>query len=141
LGLGNHRPSRKQRLLSDFVIEVKTTVDVKLQTAARKSSMMSSTRKDGLPVQPGRLSTMTPEGASHRGRRNYERFNRATNRAANVGVQALFIWRHWGYTPDEWWWMPISVGGWRRAIRENGGRITMMTAWPSPAPGSRQADG
>ncbi|HEX7107894.1 MAG TPA: penicillin-binding transpeptidase domain-containing protein, partial [Aestuariivirga sp.] len=130
----------EQRLLSDYVIEVKTTVDVKLQTAAQKIlNDVVDTEGPGYRFSQAASVTMTPEGAVKAivGGRNYEssQFNRATNAERQTGsafkpfvyLAALLE----GYTPDRMVVdAPISVGGWSPGNYSGkyGGRITMTTA-------------
>jgi penicillin-binding protein 1A len=130
----------EQRLLSDYVIEVKTTVDVKLQTAAQKIlNDVVDTEGPGYRFSQAASVTMTPEGAVKAivGGRNYEssQFNRATNAERQTGsafkpfvyLAALLE----GYTPDRMVVdAPISVGGWSPGNYSGkyGGRMTMTTA-------------
>jgi penicillin-binding protein 1A len=130
----------EQRLLSDFVIEVKTTVDVKLQTAAQKIlNEVIDTQGPGYRFTQAASVTMTPEGAVKAivGGRNYEssQFNRATNAERQTGsafkpfvyLAALLE----GYTPDRMVVdAPVSVGGWSPGNYSGkyGGRMTLTTA-------------
>ncbi|MEP7172973.1 MAG: PBP1A family penicillin-binding protein [Aestuariivirga sp.] len=130
----------EQHLLSDFVIEVKTTVDVKLQAAAQKIlNDVIDTEGPGYHFAQMASVTMTPEGAVKAivGGRNYEnsQFNRATNAERQTGsafkpfvyLAALLA----GYTPDRMVVdAPISVGGWSPGNYSGkyGGRVTMTTA-------------
>jgi penicillin-binding protein 1A len=130
----------EQRLLSDFVIEVKTTVDVKLQAAAQKIlNDVIDTEGPSYRFTQAASVTMTPEGAVKAivGGRNYEnsQFNRATNAERQTGsafkpfvyLAALLE----GYTPDRMVVdAPISVGGWSPGNYSGryGGRITLTTA-------------
>ena len=130
----------EQRLLSDFVIEVKTTVDVKLQTAAQRIlNDVIDTEGPGYRFTQAASVTMTPEGAVKAivGGRNYEssQFNRATNAERQTGsafkpfvyLAALLE----GYTPDRMVVdAPVAVGGWSPGNYSGkyGGRITLTTA-------------
>ncbi len=112
----------EQRLQSDFVIEVKTTVDVKLQAAAQKIlNDIIDTEGPGYRFAQMASVTMTPEGAVKAivGGRNYEssQFNRATDAERQTGsafkpfvyLAALLA----GYTPDSIVLDGrVSVGGW-----------------------------
>ncbi len=130
----------EQRLLSDFVIEVKTTVDVKLQSAAQKIlNEIIDTEGPGYRFTQLASVTMTPEGAVKAivGGRNYEssQFNRATNAERQTGsafkpfvyLAALLA----GYTPDRMVVdAPVAVGGWSPG-NYNGkyfGKVTLTTA-------------
>ncbi|MGB8314881.1 MAG: PBP1A family penicillin-binding protein [Aestuariivirga sp.] len=130
----------EQHLTSDFVIEVKTTIDVKLQTAAQKIiNEVIDTEGPGYKFTQMASVTMTPEGAVKAivGGRNYEnsQFNRATNAERQSGssfkpfvyLAALLE----GYTPDRMVVdAPISVGGWSPGNYSGkyGGRVTLTTA-------------
>ena len=130
----------EQHLTSDFVIEVKTTIDVKLQTAAQKIiNEVIDTEGPGYKFTQMASVTMTPEGAVKAivGGRNYEnsQFNRATNAERQSGssfkpfvyLAALLD----GYTPDRMVVdAPISVGGWSPGNYSGkyGGRVTLTTA-------------
>jgi penicillin-binding protein 1A len=130
----------EQHLTSDFVIEVKTTIDVKLQTAAQKIiNEVIDTQGPGYKFTQMASVTMTPEGAVKAivGGRNYEnsQFNRATNAERQSGssfkpfvyLAALLE----GYTPDRMVVdAPISVGGWSPGNYSGkyGGRVTLTTA-------------
>ncbi len=130
----------EQHLLSDFVIEVKTTVDVKLQTAAQKIlNDVIDTDGPGYRFTQAASVTMTPEGAVKAivGGRNYEssQFNRATNAERQTGsafkpfvyLAALLA----GYTPDRMVLdAPIRVGGWSPGNYggKYGGKITLTSA-------------
>ena len=130
----------EQHLTSDFVIEVKTTVDVKLQTAAQKIlNDVIDTQGPGYRFTQMASVTMTPEGAVEAivGGRNYEnsQFNRATNAERQSGssfkpfvyLAALLD----GYTPDRMVLdAPVSVGGWSPGNYSGkyGGRVTLTQA-------------
>lgn len=130
----------EQRLTGDFVIEVKTTVDVKLQAAAQKilNEVIDTQGPDYKFTQAASV-TMTPEGAVKAivGGRNYEnsQFNRATNAERQTGsafkpfvyLAALLE----GYTPDRMVVdAPVSVGGWSPGNYSGkyGGHISLTTA-------------
>ena len=116
----------EQHLLSDYVIEVKTTVDVKLQAAAQKIlNEVIDTEGPAYRFTQAASVTMTPEGAVKAivGGRNYEssQFNRATDAERQTGsafkpfvyLAALLD----GYTPDR---MVVDAPGlgWRLVARK-----------------------
>ncbi len=130
----------EQRLLSDFVIEVKTTVDVKLQTAAQRIlNEVIDTDGPAYRFSQAASVTMAPDGAVKAivGGRNYEnsQFNRATNAERQTGsafkpfvyLAALLA----GYTPDRMVVdAPVAVGGWSPGNYSGkyGGKVTLTTA-------------
>jgi penicillin-binding protein 1A len=112
----------KYGLTKDFVIEVKTTIDTKLQNASQAimNDVIDTLGPDGRFTQ-GASVTMAPDGAVKAivGGRNYEesQFNRATDAERQSGssfkpyvyLAALLD----GHTPDERVVDgPVSVGGW-----------------------------
>ena len=130
----------EQHLTGDFVIEVKTTIDMKLQTASQQIlNDVIDTQGPNYHFTQAASVTMTPEGAIKAivGGRNYEdsQFNRATNAERQTGsafkpfvyLAALLN----GYTPDRIVLdAPISVGGWSPGNYSGkyGGRVTLTTA-------------
>ncbi len=112
----------QQKLTGDFVIEVKTTIDMKLQTASQNIlNDVIDTSGVTYKFTQGASVTMTPEGAIKAivGGRDYEdsQFNRATNAHRQTGssfkpfvyLTALLN----GYTPDRMVLdAPVSVGNW-----------------------------
>ena len=129
-----------EKLTGDFVIEVKTTVDMKLQTAAQKilNEIVDTQGPDYKFTQAASV-TMTPEGAVKAvvGGRDYveSQFNRATNAERQTGsafkpfvyLAALLE----GYTPDDVILdAPVSVGGWSPGNYSDkyAGRTTLRTA-------------
>ena len=129
-----------EKLTGDFVIEVKTTVDMKLQTAAQKilNDVVDTQGPDYKFTQAASV-TMTPEGAVKAvvGGRDYveSQFNRATNAERQTGsafkpfvyLAALLE----GYTPDDVILdAPVSVGGWSPGNYSDkyAGRTTLRTA-------------
>ncbi len=130
----------KKKITGDFVIEVKTTVDVKLQAASQRiiNDVLIS---DGprYHVTQGASVTMAPDGAVRAivGGRDYEisQFNRATDAERQTGsafkpfvyLAALLN----GYTPDTRVVDgPVSVGNWspRNYSDKYAGRVTLTTA-------------
>jgi penicillin-binding protein 1A len=112
----------KYGLTKDFVIEVKTSVDVKLQNASQEimNDVIDTLGPDGRFTQ-GASVTMAPDGAVKAivGGRDYEvsQFNRATDAERQSGssfkpyvyLAALLD----GHTPNERVVDgPVSVGGW-----------------------------
>jgi len=130
----------QQKLTSDFVIEVKTTVDMKLQSASQKilNDVIDTQGPDYNFTQAASV-TMTPEGAIKTivGGRDYEesQFNRATSAERQSGssfkpfvyLAALLA----GYTPDTIVLDgPVSVGNWspRNYTAKYAGRVTLTSA-------------
>lgn len=130
----------QQHLTTDYVIEVKTTIDMKLQTATQKI-LNDVIDTDGPTYKFSQASavTMTPEGAvkSIVGGRQYEdsQFNRATNAERQTGsafkpfvyLAALLN----GYTPDRIVLdAPVSIGNWSPGNYTNkyAGRVTLTSA-------------
>ena len=130
----------KHRIGSDFVIEVKTTIDMKLQTAAQQViNETIDTEGPQYHITQGASVTMTPDGAIKAivGGRDYEnsQFNRATDAERQSGsafkpfvyLAALLN----GYKPDDIVVDgPVSVGGWspRNYSSKYAGRTTLMNA-------------
>ncbi len=129
-----------EKLTGDFVLEVKTTVDMKLQTAAQKIlNDVIDTEGPGYKFTQAASVTMTPEGSIKVivGGRAYEdsQFNRATNAERQTGsafkpfvyLAALLN----GYTPDNIVVDgPVSVGNWSPKNYSNKyvGRTTLSNA-------------
>ncbi len=131
---------RQQGLTSDFVVEVKTTVDTRLQEQAQK--LIDETLKgEARPfrARQAALVALTPDGAVKTiiGGSDYERsqFNRATDALRQPGssfkpfvyLAALLK----GYTPrsvvtDA----PLTIGGWtpKNYSHRYHGRVTLMKA-------------
>lgn len=130
----------QEKLTSDFVIEVKTTVDMKLQVAAQRTlNTVIDTQGPEYKFTQAASVTMTPEGAVKAivGGRDYveSQFNRATKAERQTGsafkpfvyLAALLE----GYTPDDIILdAPVSVGGWSPGNYSNkyAGRTTLTTA-------------
>ena len=130
----------QQKLTSDFVIEVKTTIDLKLQTAAQKIlNDVIDTQGPDYNFSQGASVTMTPEGALKAivGGRDYEdsQFNRATSAERQPGssfkpfvyLAALLA----GYTPQSIVLDgPVSVGNWspKNYTAKYAGRVTLTSA-------------
>jgi penicillin-binding protein 1A len=130
----------EQKLTKDFVIEVKTTVDLKLQGAMQKIINEEITAEgETLKFSQASAITMTPEGAVKAivGGRDYEesQFNRATSAARQTGsafkpfvyLTALLN----GYTPDQIVVdSPVSIGNWspRNYTEKYAGRTTLTNA-------------
>ncbi len=129
-----------KHITGDFVIEVKTTINAKLQEAAQRIiNKELDTEGPKYHATQAAVVTMTPEGAIKAivGGRDYEnsQFNRATDAMRQPGsafkpfvyLAALMN----GYTPES---MvvdgPVSVGGWapRNYTNKYGGRVTLTTA-------------
>ena len=127
-------------LASDYVIEVKTTIDLKLQSAMQQITneelMLSAPQYHATQAA---AITMTPEGAIKAivGGLNYEesQFNRATDALRQTGsafkpfvyLAALLN----GYSPgDIVLDAPVSVGNWSPGNYSDkyAGRITLTTA-------------
>lgn len=130
----------EQGLTSDFVIEVKTTIDTKLQEASQKIlNDVIDNQGPNLKFTQAASITMTPEGAVKAiiGGRDYEdsQFNRATTAARQTGSAFkpfvyLAALMH-GFKPtqivvDE----PVSVGNWspRNYSEKYAGRTTLANA-------------
>ncbi len=130
----------EQNLTTDFVIEVKTTIDTKLQAASQKiMNDVIDTRGPELKFTQAAAITMTPQGAvkSIVGGRNYEesQFNRATSALRQTGsafkpfvyLTALLN----GFKPDQIVVdSPVSVGNWapRNYSEKYAGRTTLTNA-------------
>ena len=130
----------QQKLNSDFVIEVKTTIDMKLQTASQKIlNDVIDTQGPAYKFTQGASVTMTPQGALKAivGGRDYEdsQFNRATSAERQSGssfkpfvyLAALLA----GYTPDSIVLDgPVSVGNWspKNYSAKYAGRVTLTSA-------------
>ena len=130
----------QQKLTSDFVIEVKTTIDMKLQAASQKIlNDVIDTQGTSFNFSQAASVTMTPEGALKAivGGRDYEesQFNRATSAERQSGsafkpfvyLAALLN----GYTPastvvDG----PVSIGNWspKNYTDKYAGRVTLTSA-------------
>ncbi len=130
----------EQKLYGDFVLEVKTTIDLKLQAESQKIvNEVLAAEGEKYHITQGAAITMTPEGAikSVVGGRDYEesQFNRATDALRQTGsafkpfvyLAALLN----GYTPrtmvvDG----PVSVGNWspRNYTPRYAGRTTLSNA-------------
>ena len=129
-----------KHITGDFVIEVKTTINAKLQEAAQRIvNKELDTEGPQYHATQAAVVTMTPEGAIKAivGGRDYEnsQFNRATDAMRQPGsafkpfvyLAALMN----GYTPES---MvvdgPVAVGGWapRNYTNKYGGRVTLTTA-------------
>ncbi|MGE3831006.1 MAG: transglycosylase domain-containing protein [Parvibaculaceae bacterium] len=127
-------------ITSDFVIEVKTTIDSKLQRAAQAAvNQAVDTQGPIYHATQAAIVTMTPDGAIKAivGGRDYEnsQFNRATDALRQPGssfkpfvyLTALMN----GYTPDT---MvvdgPVSVGNWapRNYTGKYAGRVSLTRA-------------
>jgi penicillin-binding protein 1A len=130
----------EQSLTKDFVIEVKTTIDLKLQAAAQKIlNEEIDTDGEAFKFSQAAAITMTPEGAvkSIVGGRDYEvsQFNRATSAARQTGSAFkpfvyLTALMH-GFTPDQIVVdSPVSVGNWspRNYTEKYAGRTTLSNA-------------
>jgi penicillin-binding protein 1A len=130
----------QQKLVSDFVIEVKTTIDMKLQTASQ-TILNDVVDTDGVNYNFTQAAsvTMAPDGAVKAivGGRDYEdsQFNRATNAERQTGsafkpfvyLTALLN----GYTPDKIVLdAPVSVGNWSPKNYTAGysGRVSLVYA-------------
>ena len=130
----------KQGLTSDYVIEVKTTVDLKLQKQAQKiiDDMIDENGK-AFGVHQAALVSMKPDGALKAivGGRDYatSQFNRATDALRQPGSSFKpFVYLaalRKGYTPktivsDA----PVSIRGWspRNYNRRYAGRVTLTRA-------------
>lgn len=129
-----------KHLTHDFVIEVKTTVDLKLQAAMQKIiNDEVATEGTGLDFSQGAAVTMAPDGAVRAivGGKDYEesQFNRATDALRQSGssfkpfvyLAALLN----GYSPND---MvvdgPVSVGNWspKNYSGKYAGRTTLTNA-------------
>ena len=130
----------KNGLTKEFVIEVKTTINKKLQLESQKiiNDTVDTLGPDGHFTQ-GASITMAPDGAVRAivGGRNYEesQFNRATDAERQSGssfkpfvyLAALLD----GFTPDKVMVDgPVSVGGWSPGNYNDkyGGAVTLTTA-------------
>lgn len=129
-----------KQITGDYVIEVKTTINAKLQEAAQRIINKSlDTEGPQYRATQAAVVTMTPEGAVKAivGGRDYEnsQFNRATDAMRQPGsafkpfvyLAALLN----GYTPESIVVDgPVSVGGWapRNYTNKYGGRVSLTTA-------------
>ena len=130
----------EQNLESNFVIEVKTTIDLKLQQAAQKIvNAVLETEAAALDANQASSVTMTPDGAVRAivGGRDYEdsQFNRATDALRQPGssfkpfvyLAALMD----GMTPDTIVVDgPVSIGNWspKNYTGKYAGRTTLRNA-------------
>lgn len=130
----------EQNLNRDFVIEVKTTIDTKLQAASQKIiNDVIDTRGPDLKFTQAASITMTPQGAVKAivGGRDYEesQFNRATSALRQTGsafkpfvyLAALLN----GYKPTQTVVdSPVSIGNWspRNYSEKYAGRTTLASA-------------
>lgn len=129
-----------KHITGDFVIEVKTTINAKLQEAAQRiiNKALDAEGPQYHATQAA-VVTMAPEGAVKAivGGRDYEnsQFNRATDAMRQPGssfkpfvyLAALLN----GYTPDSVVLDgPVAVGGWapRNYTGKYGGRVSLTTA-------------
>jgi penicillin-binding protein 1A len=130
----------RQGLSDDYVVEVKTTVDIEMQRAAREE-INKTLAADGerYNASQAALVSMTPDGAIKAiiGGKDYEdsQFNRATDALRQPGssfkpfvyLAALLE----GYEPETRIVDgPISIGGWspRNYSNRYAGRTNLMTA-------------
>ena len=127
-------------LSGDYVIEVETTIDMKLQAAVQKViNDEIAAEGDQYHITQGAAITMTPEGAIKAivGGRDYEtsQFNRATDALRQTGsafkpfvyLAALLN----GYKPtDVVLDGPVSVGNWspKNYSAKYAGRVSLTTA-------------
>ena len=130
----------KQGLKGEFVVEVKTTIDRKLQDAAQViMNDVIDTRGPELNFSQGSSITMAPDGAVRAivGGRDYEdsQFNRATDALRQSGssfkpfVYLAAILN--GYKPDTIVLDgPVSVGNWspKNYTQKYAGRVSLTTA-------------
>ena len=130
----------KKKIVGDFVIEVKSTIDMKLQTAAQKIiNEVLDTEGPQYHATQAASVTMAPDGAVRAivGGRDYEisQFNRATDAERQTGsafkpfvyLAALLN----GYTPrDIVVDGPVSVGNWspKNYSGKYAGRTTLSNA-------------
>ncbi len=130
----------QQKLTSDFVIEVKTTIDMKLQTESQNIlNDIVDTDGPNYNFTQAASVTMTPQGAVKAivGGRDYEesQFNRATSAERQTGSAFkpfvyLTALLH-GFTPDKIVLdAPVSVGNWSPKNYTAGysGRVTLTNA-------------
>ena len=130
----------KQHLESDYVLEVKTTVDVSVQKAAQKTvDDMIKTNSKRYNVREAALVSMTPDGALKAivGGLNYEKsqFNRATDAMRQPGSSFkpfvyLAALRN-GFTPQTVVYdKPVQIGSWqpKNYSRRYRGRTTLTNA-------------
>ncbi len=130
----------KQNLDGDFVLEVKTTVDIDLQKSAQKSlNAVLDENKVARRVGQAALVTMTPTGAVKVivGGRDYEKsqFNRATDALRQPGSSFKpFVYLaalRAGYTPSTIVYdKPVTIGSWtpRNYSHRFRGRTTLVNA-------------
>ena len=130
----------KQNIEGDFVLEVKTTVDVRLQKHAQKAvNAMIDENKDRLNASQAALVSMTPTGAVKAvvGGRDYEKsqFNRATDAQRQPGSSFKpFVYLaalQAGYTPKTVVYdKPVTIGSWspRNYSHRYRGRTNLTTA-------------
>jgi penicillin-binding protein 1A len=130
----------KKGLTGDFVLEVKTTIDLPLQTAAQTIvNEELALNSEALHVSQGAVVVMAPDGAVRAlvGGRDYEtsQFNRATDALRQSGSSFKpFVYMaallH-GYTPgDTVVDGPVAVGNWapRNYSGKYAGRTTLTDA-------------
>jgi penicillin-binding protein 1A len=130
----------EKNLTGDFVIEAKTTIDLKLQAAAQKIiNDEIAAEGEGYKFTQGAAVVMTPEGAVKAiiGGRDYSesQFNRATSATRQTGSAFkpfvyLTALLH-GYTPDRIVTdSPVSVGNWSPGNYNDKykGRVTLSYA-------------
>jgi penicillin-binding protein 1A len=130
----------QNHITSDYVIEVKTTIDTALQTASQNIiNQMLETEAAPLNATQAASVTMEPDGAVKAivGGRNYEesQFNRATDALRQPGSSfKAFVYLAAllnGYTPET---MvvdgPVSIGNWspRNYNGKYAGRVTLTSA-------------
>ena len=129
-----------KHITGDYVIEVKTTINAKLQDAAQRIiNKALDTEGPQYHATQAAIVTMATDGAVRAivGGRDYEnsQFNRATDAMRQPGssfkpfvyLAALLN----GYTPDSVVLDgPVSVGGWapRNYTGKYGGRVSLTTA-------------
>jgi len=130
----------KQRFEGDFVLEIKTTIDISLQKAAQKTvdDMLEQNSEQYAATQAA-LVSMQPDGALKAivGGRDYEKsqFNRATDALRQPGSSFkpfvyLAALRN-GFTPQTIVYdKPVSIGGWqpKNYSRKWRGRTTLVNA-------------
>jgi len=130
----------KQNLEGDFVLEVKTTVDVNLQKEAQKDlNEMIDKNASVRNVHQAALVTMTPTGAVKAivGGRDYEKsqFNRATDALRQPGSSFKpFVYLaalRSGFTPNTIVYdKPVTIGSWspKNYSHRFHGRTTLTNA-------------
>ena len=130
----------RQGLKGEFVVEVKTTIDSKLQSAAQVIlNDVIDTRGPDLNFSQGASVTMAPDGAVRAvvGGRDYEdsQFNRATDAMRQPGSSFKpFVYLAAvlnGYKPNTIVLdAPVSVGNWspKNYTQKYAGRVTLSSA-------------